>query len=233
MVVINKNSSEFILRLIKKVCRALILSSLVMNTAWASKSVQLIALFNEKAMFSVDNGKPKVVRAGSSYQGVTLISSNTKEAVIEFDGRREVLKANGSVTLTSSFKPETPSRYKNTVELRVNEAGFFESDGAINGKSIRFLVDTGANIVVLNSHDAKRVGLNYLEGERTSATTASGAAPMYSIEVAKMSIGGIELRKIRTGVIEGNFPEKPLLGMTFLSRLDMNRSGDIMKLTRR
>lgn len=114
-----------------------------------------------------------------------------------------------------------------------NEFGFFESNGQVNGRDLRFLVDTGANIVVLSGRQADRVGLEYRNGVRTYASTASGNAPMYTLVVDQISIGGIKLSNIRTGVIEGDFPPKPLLGMTFLDKLDMRRSGNTMVLKRR
>ena len=56
---------------------------------------------------------------------------------------------------------------------------------------------------------------------------------MYSLSIDSISVGGIELKDIQAGVIEGGFPEIPLLGMTFLSRLDMSRSGKTMVLKTR
>jgi predicted aspartyl protease len=41
------------------------------------------------------------------------------------------------------------------------------------------------------------------------------------------------LENISAGVIVGRFPEIPLLGMSFLSQLNMRRDGDNMTLSRR
>jgi len=162
------------------------------------KSVTPIALFNGKAMISVDGAKAKIIAVGKSYKGVTVISSTTDEAIVEVEGQRQVLTLNGGTVL-----------------------------------SVRFLIDTGANLVVLSSNQADRIGLEYQDGTRTYAVTASGTAPMFAITLDKISIGGIVLNNIRAGIIEGQFPAKPLLGMTFLSKLDMNRSGKTMVLKHR
>ncbi len=197
-----------------------------------AKTVSAIALFKDRAMLSVDGKKAKIVRAGSSYLGVKVISSNTSEAVVEIDGVRKTLTLNSTAVLGTALGT-APTRKATSVVLYENDVGFFESTGQVNGRSIRFLVDTGANLVVFNSRHASRLGLDYLSGEKGFASTASGTAPMYIINVDTISLGGVELSDIRAGVIEGAFPEIPLLGMTFLSRLNMNRTGQTMVLEKR
>jgi len=209
----------------------LFLSSLIAFQVEA-KSVAAIALFKDRAMLSVDGKKAKIIAAGSSYQGVKVISSNTSEAVIEVEGTRKTIALN-STTVLGAKLGSSPNRKATSVVLYENEVGFFESNGQVNGRSIKFLIDTGANLVVFNSRDAERLGLDYKSGEKSFASTASGIAPMYTINVESISIGGVELRGIRTGVIDGRFPEIPLLGMTFLSRLNMNRAGQTMVLKKR
>lgn len=199
----------------------------------AAKSVTAVALFKDRAMISVDGSKAKIVKAGASYKGVTLISSTTSEAVIEVDGKRDLLTLEGGTVLSASLGAKPAGSHASSVTLYENEFGFFESNGQVNGRDLRFLVDTGANIVVLSGRQADRVGLEYRNGVRTYASTASGNAPMYTLVVDQISIGGIKLSNIRTGVIEGDFPPKPLLGMTFLDKLDMRRSGNTMVLKRR
>lgn len=201
--------------------------------AFATTSVKAIALFNDKAMLSVDGRKAKIIRAGSTYAGVSLISSNTTKAVVEVDGKRETLTLNGTLVLSKSFGAQASSSYGTAVELFVNEDGFFQSQGSIDAKPINFLVDTGANLVVISSVAANQIQLEYLNGKKTFASTASGRTPMYIITAKSIRIGGIELENVEMGVIEGRFPEYPLLGMTFLSRLNMQRSGDVMTLRRR
>lgn len=204
------------------------------NTVQAQvNSVKAIALFEGRAMLSVNNDKPKIVHVGKEYKGVKLVRSNTSEAVISVNGRSETLTLNSTTTLDHVLGGTPSSEVSNSVTLYVDERGFFETDGKVNGRPIRFLVDTGANLVVLSSEQANRIGLEYESGTRTYASTASGTAPMYHFEIDQISIGGINLYNIGAGVIEGSYPQQPLLGMTFLGRLDMNRSGNTMTLKRR
>jgi len=194
-----------------------------------AKTVAAIALFNDRAMLSVDGQKAKIIRAGTTYKGVKVISSNTSEAVIEIGGKVKTLRLNGTAVIGGTLGV-APQRAATSIVLYENEVGFFESGGQVNGRSTRFLVDTGANLVVFNSRQATRLGIDYRTGEKGYASTASGLAPMYTLNIDSISVGGLELKDIRSGVIEGGFPEIPLLGMTFLSRLNMNRSGQTMVL---
>jgi len=211
---------------------AALFMSLMMVSQIEAKTVAAVALFKDRAMLSVDGKKAKIVRAGTSYQGVKVISSSTSEAVIEIDGTRKTLKLNSTTILGTSLGARSNTTVTSVV-LYENEVGFFESDGQVNGRSIKFLIDTGANLVVFSSSDAQRLGLDYESGEKGVASTASGVAPMYRINIDSISIGGVELENITAGVIEGSFPQTPLLGMTFLSRLNMNRTGQTMVLEKR
>ena len=208
-----------------------IFGNLIISLAAHAKSVTAVALFNERAMLLIDGQKPKIVRQGNSYLGVKLISSNTSEAVVEFDGQRQTLTLNGSTVLGSDLAGVSSySSVDKSIVLYEVQAGFFHTDGLVDGKKVNFLVDTGANIVVLNSFVAERLGIDYKNGRRGFATTASGRAPLYTITVDKIKIGSIELRDIETGVIEGGFPETPLLGMSFLGQLDISKKGNKLTL---
>ena len=203
--------------------------TLLFSSIASATSVTAIALFKDRAMLSIDGAKAKIIKAGATYKEVTLVSSSTSEAVIEIGGERKRLRLNSTAKLSTPLGG-TRSSLPSSVTLYENENGFFETNAQVNGRVIKFLVDTGANIVVLNSFDADRLGIEYQQGRRTFASTASGRAPMYAIVLDEISIGGISLKNINTGVIEGGFPESPLLGMSFLRGLDMTRSGGTMLL---
>ena len=195
-------------------------------------SVKAVALLEGRAMLSVDGGKAKIISEGKTLSGVKLISSNTSQAIVEVNGKRQTLKLNSSLVLEESLGTKPSNSYASSIQLFIDEKGFFRGDGSVNGKSINFLIDTGANIVVLNSNEAKRVGLDYKSGVESVAKTASGVAPMYLMTVERISIGGLELRNVETGIIEGNFPQYPLLGMSFLGQLKMQQDGKVMTISR-
>ena len=54
--------------------------------------------------------------------------------------------------------------------LTAGSGGHFYSQGAINGRAVQFVVDTGATAVSLGQSDAERIGLNYRQhAEETGA----------------------------------------------------------------
>ncbi|MEM7357872.1 MAG: TIGR02281 family clan AA aspartic protease [Pseudomonadota bacterium] len=196
-------------------------------------SIQTIALFKDRAMLSINGKRAKIIRVGDTLDGVKLIESSTKRAIVEVSGKREELTLNSGVVLSGELKTQAPIGAQTSAQLWADSNGFFRANGTVNGRSLEFLVDTGANLVVLSSQQADSLDLEYLNGVQGYASTASGTAPMYMIEADEISIAGISLNNIRMGVILGNYPRVPLLGMTFLERLDMNRSGNQMILKKR
>lgn len=203
------------------------------EAAAGETSVQVIALFNDRAMFSVNGARAKIIKNGQVYKGVKLIESSTEQAVIEIAGQRETVRLNSGLVLSRSLGAKAAEGSKKSTQIYADNSGFFRSSGMINGQSLEFLVDTGANLVVLSGDHADHINLDYQDGTLSYASTASGRAPMYLINLDTVSFSGLELRDIAAGVIVGGFPQVPLLGMTFLEKLDMNRSGDVMVLKKR
>jgi len=195
--------------------------------------VQAIALFNGKAMLSVNGGRAKVIEAGSSFQKVKLLESSTTQAIIEFSGQQQTLTLDGTTFLSQSLAKGPVSDGNGRATLYSDNSGFFRSQGQVNGRPLSFIVDTGANLVVLSGQQADSIGIDYKDGALSYAITASGETPMYLITLDKISFQGISLNFVKAGVIEGAFPRTPLLGMSFLEKLEMSRTGDTMVLKKR
>jgi aspartyl protease family protein len=192
--------------------------------------IAVSALFNGKAVIAVDNGKPRTMSAGEATpEGVKLISATSESAVIEYGGKRQTLLLGQGTRLGGG----APAAATGQVTLTVGAGGHFWAMGSINGVSVRFLVDTGATSIALSSETAKRLGLNYTAGTRVPVRTASAAIIGYRITLDTVRVGDITLNGIEALVIEGRYPEEALLGMSFLSRTQMKRDGDILTLVRR
>jgi aspartyl protease family protein len=208
--------------------RLLFLWLAVLPAMAGAADITLFALFKDKAILHVD-GTRRVLAIGSeSPEGVKLVSTDTQaeEAVVELNGKRETLLLGVVVSAFQSAALES-------VTLFADTSGFFHAEGSINGASVTFLVDTGANTIAINSATAKRAGIDYTKGRAGTARTASGYARMYGVRLATVKVGEIVLRNVEAGVIDGPQPETPLLGMSFLNALEMKREGNKMELTRR
>jgi len=195
--------------------------------AWAL-DVSVVALFPGKAMLIIDKSKPRTLRAGETYGGVTLISSTSDEAVISINGKQQRLHIGEGVYSAVSVQNEHA-----TVSLTPDKNGHFVSSGSINGASVRFLVDTGATMVAMNFDEARRAGVNYLAGERGVSQTANGVTPIYRVKLAQVTLGDITLRDIDGVVHENSALPMVLLGMSFLGKLEMRRDGDSLILAKR
>ena len=190
--------------------------------------VNVVALFNDKALVSIDGGKPQTLKAGQTgAQGVKLIGADSREAVLEIDGKRRTLGMGQS----QSYAPGVPSN-GGSVSLTADNRGHFVTLGNINGASTRFLVDTGASYVSLSAAEAKRLGIDYKKGERGMMNTANGSMTAYRITLNTVKVGDVAVNQVQASVSEAPM-DVTLLGMSFLNRVDMKREGSTMTLTKK
>jgi aspartyl protease family protein len=171
--------------------------------------------------------KVPVAQDVASY-AVRLVSATSEAAVMEIDGKRRSLGVGSQVISGNYATSSQPS-----VVLNADMAGHYYAEGSINGGPIRFMVDTGASMVSIGQSDARRLGIQYLSGERGMSNTANGLAPVYHVKLGEVRLGAITLRNVDGLVHESNDMPFALLGMSFLNRVDMRHSGQQLTLTRR
>jgi aspartyl protease family protein len=215
-----------------KKARAASLAALLLSSALEvlAADISVSALFNGKALIAVDNGKPRMTSVGeTTAEGVKLIGATSESAVIEYAGKRQTLLLGQGTRIGSAAAGPGSGQ----VTLSAGTGGHFWAPGAINGVSIRFLVDTGATSIALSSDAAKRLGLNYLAGARVNVKTANATLTGYRVNLDTVRVGDITLNSVEGIVLEGRYPEDALLGMSFLNRMQMKRDGDTLTLVRR
>ncbi|MBI2969824.1 MAG: TIGR02281 family clan AA aspartic protease [Gammaproteobacteria bacterium] len=195
-------------------------------TAFAIDKIVVVGLFKDRAVVSID-GRQHVLSAGmTSPEGVTLISADSREAVLEVDGIRTAY-ALGAHIGSQYKKREAPS----TVTVAPDLQGMYLVNGNINGFQVDFVVDTGATYIAMNRHQAKRLGLDYkLEGRQALSSTAAGITKVYLVNLDKVRIGDIEIRNVPGAVHDGDHPAIILLGNSFLNQLNLSREGDMLQL---
>lgn len=200
------------------------------NQVYATE-VNVVGLFPGKAIVTVNGGAPQTLTAGQAARnGVKLVSSTSSQGVFEIDGKRRALGLGQSLSVgggtSSSSGPQI-------VVLTADGQGHFFTTGSINGSSTRMVVDTGATFISLNSAEARRLGIDYLKGEKGLMSTANGAVPAYKVTLNTVKVGDIVMNQVDGTVIEGGSPPVTLLGMSFLNRVEMKRDGDSMTLKKR
>ncbi len=120
-----------------------------------------------------------------------------------------------------------------SLQIERGWQGHFFVNGDVAGKSVRFVVDTGATTVALGRSDARRLGLSIPDSAfNLEMSTASGTIRGAAATLPRLRIGNIQLLRVRAVVLD--IPETmPLLGQSFLSRLDrVSIEGDRMTLSK-
>ena len=77
---------------------------------------------------------------------------------------------------------------------------------------------------------AGRMGIDYRSGERAWSQTANGAIPIYRVTLSSVRIGEVELANVGAAIVPAPMPGI-LLGNSALSRFQMRRDNDVMRLT--
>lgn len=213
----------------------LVISAMLVTTpALAIKSISVYALFKSKAILVID-GQRHMLKAGeTSPEGVTLVSSNTRAAIIEINGNQETLGLNiNPATEPMHIGSISTEVFDTTVTLNMGRDGFFHAAGEINNKAVTFLIDTGANVVAMSESTARRLDIDFSSGRKSFARTANGNTRMRLVNLEKVSLGAIDISNVEAAIIQDPGPSGILLGMSFLSQLEMNRSGTTMELIQR
>ena len=198
---------------------------LFLTNAYAVEKLEVQGLFSNKAVLMVD-GKRHVIAVGeTSPEGVKVISANSRGAVLEVDGKQEQYNLGSSVSTTFA------KRKSQKETIFINSGGMYMTFGNINGRTVRFLVDTGASAISMNTEQAKKLGIRYDKiGAPSGVSTASGFVDAYRVRLKSVSVGRITETNVEAFVIDGNHPGPILLGMTFLGRLSVEHSGNSMTL---
>jgi len=189
--------------------------------------VTLVGLIGAKAIVVIDGGAPRTLAPGQkTAEGVVLLGTEKDAASFEIGGKKKTLR------MGQAYSAATRGGRQN-VTLSADARGHFVTTGAINGGSVRFLVDTGATLVVLPAGEAKRLGINYLQAARGQMHTANGMTVSYHVKLDTVKVGDIEVNNVDAAVIQNDAMGVTLLGMSFLNRMEMQRDGHSMTLTKR
>lgn len=211
------------LSIIRKVLFIAIVSAMPLLT-YAVDKIEVLGLSKGKALVNID-GKQHMLLVGQlSPEGVRLIKATANEAELEVQGKRDIYRLGQQISANFTPAAETITR------ITRNRYGMYTTDGTVNGRTVNFLVDTGATVIAMNSLEAKRLGIDYKRGKPMNMNTAGGIAPAFGVHLSSVKVGAIELRNIDAVVMEGTAPEMLLLGMSFLGRLNIQHEGQLLVL---
>lgn len=192
--------------------------------------VDLVLLSRDKVILSVDGERRTLAVGERSPEGVKLISIGAESAMLEIDGKRKSYTVGKTGSVSTRFeKPQTTE-----IQIQADAMGMYQVRGSINGSAAQFLVDTGATLVTLSGSHARRMGIDYRNSaQRIPMATASGNTVGYLIRLDRVKVASLELFQVEAVVLDGDAPPIVLLGNTFLSRVEMTRSGRAMILRKK
>ncbi|VAW70546.1 hypothetical protein MNBD_GAMMA09-2214 [hydrothermal vent metagenome] len=194
----------------------------------AIEQLEVQALMPGLVVLNVDGSRTSIKKGQTSEQGITLISSTTQSAVLEINGEQKTYRMGTTVSVSFTQRDQI------SEQIFIDKYGMFRAHGSINNQSVRFLIDTGASSVAMSAKDARRLGIQYrLNGRPVTTHTASGTANGWAIKLKSVRLGQLVERNVRGMVIDGDYPQHVLLGMTFLNRMKVEKEGQKMTIIKK
>ncbi len=201
-----------------------LLFALIFATHGYASNVQVVGLFSGKALVMINEQRHLLSANGKPVAGVKLLKASSNSATLEINGKTRIFQLSRDMS-GGIQEPE-----KATINITRNNQGQYITRGMINNQSIDVLVDTGANVLAINSIDARRLGINYQAGKPIKVETASDLVNGYHVTLKSVSIGGIRVNHVEATVIEGSYPDIVLLGMSFLKHVKLSEHRGVMQI---
>ncbi|EPD46997.1 MULTISPECIES: retropepsin-like aspartic protease family protein [Delftia] len=198
-----------------------------------AQSVALSGVLGSKALLVIDGGTPRALAAGESLQDVRVLQVSGDTAEVEIKGRRQTLRlGEAPISLGGRGAAAGDPALGRRVVLKADNRGHFIERGQINGKTMVYMVDTGASSVAIGRSDAERMGLPFLKGQPVMMRTANGDAQGWRLRLDSVRVGDVEVFGVDAVVAPLPMPYV-LLGNSFLAHVQMTRQGSEMVLERR
>ena len=193
--------------------------------AASAQTVSMGGSLGNNALLVID-GKARTVAVGATVEGVRLVSVTGNDALVEVKGKRFTVRLGDAHVNLGGKASEGGGKQ---IVLTAQSGGHFFANGTINGKTARFVVDTGATLVSMDQYEADRLGIDWKNGRRGISRTANGDAPFYATTLPSVRIGDVQVYDVPALVSPAPMPYI-LLGNSFLSRFQMKRENDVLTL---
>lgn len=105
------------------------------------------------------------------------------------------------------------------AQIAKSADGHYWAQAEVDGRWVKFLVDTGASAVALTGDDARRLGIDVASLDYVRPVmTANGATKAAMVTLSHISVAGARVDDVQAMVVREGLPTS-LLGMSFLGRL--------------
>lgn len=202
----------------------LVLVSVTPAFAQSAPSIEVEGLMPNTAILLI-NGERKMLKVGQTHNGVTLVQAYSKTATLKVDGKQMVVGLSRRVGSVYKKSATRDVRIQRDAQLQ------YRTTAQINGRRLQVLVDTGANVMALSSKHAQLLGIDHYKGVPVSVETAGGIVAAWTVTLNSVDVGGIRVNSVAATVLEGDFPNTVLLGMTYLKHVKMQENQGVITLT--
>ena len=211
--------------------RLLLALALACAVPWAAaQSVALSGVAGNKALLVIDGAAPRFLSPGQTHMGVTLVQTDGQSATVTIGGQRQTLRVGDAPVSVGSRGGAAGSGQR--IVLTADAQGHFMPMGQINGKTVQFMVDTGATGIGIGEPEARRINLKYDHGQRVQINTANGSVVGHVIRLDHVRIGDVVVYDVQAVISPQPMPFV-LLGNSFLTRFQMQRTNDQLTLEKR
>lgn len=114
------------------------------------------------------------------------------------------------------------------LSLKRNRQGHYVFPGAINGRPVSLLLDTGATLVTVPAHLAEELGLE--AGALQRSETANGVLLTRGTRLDTLAFGPFRFHGVAASLNPGMSGGQVLLGMSALKHLEFTQRGDTLIL---
>ena len=212
-----------------KAVGALVAAALWLSTSAATaQGVALAGRMGDRALLMLD-GQPRTLAVGQTAADVRFLRWQNDSAVVERGGVQYMLRLGATPSRLGGMAAASAGR---EIVITASPGGHFITGGSINGRSVRFMVDTGATVLALGRDEALRLGLDLGSARAALAETANGTVPVQMLTLTRVRVGDVEVANVPAMVMPSAMPYV-LLGNSFLTRFQMRRENDVMRLEQR
>jgi aspartyl protease family protein len=118
-------------------------------------------------------------------------------------------------------KSDKPAAGPAAIEVALDRSSdkHFYTQAQVNGKDVRFLIDTGASEIALTEDDARKVGITVdPQKYELIGHGASGMVRGQYVDLRQIDVQGIKEQDAKAVVVQG--ADVSLLGQPFLEKVD-------------
>jgi len=113
------------------------------------------------------------------------------------------------------------------IEIRRGPDGHYHWPGTINGRSVDFLIDTGATGTAISAALARELDLQSIG--QVQSSTAGGPVTGQVVRADVTLQGGVRAERLRLVALP-QLADRPLLGMDLLGRLHWQQRDGVMRI---